>query len=285
MDTHREITLPDGSSTVLHVAGSDATSSPFVLVLPAMGVPAGYYGPFVDELARHGVSAGVADYPGQGDARPLAGRGQDLGYTELAHEWLPAVLETVREDHTGPVVALGHSLGGHILAAYLSGDQPAVDAVVLIGSGSTHWRTQQGVKTLAQTQFVGLISRVLGYWPGHRLGFGGTQPATLMREWAAFSRTGRLAPGGRDVAAALGERTLPLLAVTLDNDMLAPPAAVDALVALFAGADVERFTFAKEADDPGKPVNHYSFARSPEIIGERIATWVRERVSAAADPA
>lgn len=285
MDQHSEITLPDGSSTVLYVAGSAETPTPFVLVLPAMGVPAGYYGPFVDELARHGVSAGVADYPGQGESRPLAGRGHDLGYTELAHEWLPAVVESVREGHDGPVVALGHSLGGHVLAAHLAGEQPAVDAVVLVGSGSTHWRAQEGLKTLAQTQFIGTVSRILRYWPGTRLGFGGTQPMTLMREWAAFARTGRLAPRGQDVATGLQARQLPMLVVDLDNDTLAPPAAVDALVALFAGADVERFTFAKAAGDPGKPVNHYSFARSPEIIGERIARWVLERVRTAPGPA
>ncbi|KRE37766.1 hypothetical protein ASG73_08990 [Janibacter sp. Soil728] len=283
MNQHSEITLPDGGTTALHVAQAEG-STPFVLVLPAMGVPAGYYGPFVDELARHGVTAGVADYPGQGAARPLAGRGQDLGYTELAHEWLPAVVESVRREHPGPVVALGHSLGGHVLATHLSGDQPAVDAVVLIGSGSTHWRTQQGLKTLAQTQFIGTVSRVLGYWPGARLGFGGTQPMTLMREWAAFARTGRLAPRRQDVTTGLRDRRLPMLVVDLDNDSLAPPAAVDALVALFVGADVERFTFAKAAGDPGKPVNHYSFARSPEIIGERIARWVLERVRTAPGP-
>ena len=105
-----------------------------------------------------------------------------------------------------------------------------------------------------------------------------------MREWAAFSRTGRLAPGGRDIAPGLADQTLPLLVVDLDNDTLAPPAAVDGLVALFASADVERFAFTKAAGDPGKPVDHYSFARSPEIIGERIAAWVTGRVGEGARP-
>ncbi|MGN7248434.1 alpha/beta hydrolase family protein [Janibacter anophelis] len=284
MEKHSEITLPDGGTTVLHVAGADA-SAPFVLVLPAMGVPAGYYGPFVDELAAHGVVAGVADYPGQGDARPRAGRGHDHGYTELAHEWLPAVVEAVRREHTGPVVALCHSLGGHILAAHLAGDRPVVDAAGLIGSGTPYWQAQQGPKTLAQTQFIGVVSRLLGFWPGERLGFGGTQAVTLMREWAAFSRTGRLAPRGVDVAPGLRGRELPLLVVDLDNDTLAPPAAVDGLVAMFASADVERFTFVKATGDPGKSVDHYSFARSPEIIGERIAAWVADQVGDRARPA
>ncbi|GAA8852807.1 alpha/beta fold hydrolase [Helicobacter pylori] len=284
MDQHSQISLPGRGRTTLHAAGTDATSAPFVLVMPAMGVPAGYYGPFVDELARHGVAAGVADYTGQGDATPHVGRGRDLGYDDLAHGWLPAVVDRVREQHDGPVVALGHSLGGHLLAAHLAGPTPAVDAAVLIGSGTPHWRAQQGLKTLVQTQLVAVVSRLCGYWPGVRLGFGGTQARTLMREWAAFSRTGRLAPGGRDITAGLAGRSLPLLAVDLDNDTLAPPAAVDELVGLFASAEVERFTFAKAAGDPGKPVNHYSFARSPEIIGERIAAWVTGRVGERARP-
>ncbi|MFX4285989.1 alpha/beta hydrolase family protein [Janibacter sp. G349] len=284
MDQHSQISLPGGGTTTLHAAGTDATSAPFVLVMPAMGVPAGYYGPFVDELARHGVAAGVADYTGQGDATPHVGRRRDLGYDDLAHGWLPAVVDRVREQHDGPVVALGHSLGGHLLAAHLAGPTPAVDAAVLIGSGTPHWRAQQGLKTLVQTQLVAVVSRLCGYWPGVRLGFGGTQARTLMREWAAFSRTGRLAPGGRDITAGLAGRSLPLLAVDLDNDTLAPPAAVDELVGLFASAEVERFTFAKAAGDPGKPVNHYSFARSPEIIGERIAAWVTGRVGERARP-
>ena len=284
MDKHSDITLPGGATTTLHVAGTEATSAPFVLVMPAMGVPAGYYGPFVDELARHGLAAGVADYTGQDESLPHVGRGRDLGYDDLAHGWLPAVVDAVRRQHDGPVVALGHSLGGHVLAAHLAGPTPAVDAAVLIGSGTPHWRAQQGVKTLAQTQLIAVISRLCGFWPGARLGFGGTQAVTLMREWAAFSRTGRLAPGGRDIASELAERTLPLLVVDLDNDTLAPPAAVDELVQLFAGADVERFTFTKAADAPGKAVNHYSFARSPEIIGERIAAWVTGRVGERARP-
>ena len=280
MEKHSEITLPGGGTTVLHGTRAASDDAPVALLLPAMGVPAGYYGPFVDELAEAGVSAAVADYPGQGESRPLAGRNRDHGYEALAHEWLPAVVAELRREHPGPVVAIGHSLGGHVLAAHLSADEADVDAVVLIGSGTPYWRDQQGIKTLLQTQFVGLVTRTLGYWPGTRLGFGGTQAKTLMLEWAAFGRTGRLAPGGHDIAPGLAHRELPLLVVDLDNDTLAPPSAVDGLVGVFAGAHVERFAFAKDPDAPGRPVDHYSFARSPEVIGERIASWVLDRVGA-----
>lgn len=284
MEKHSEITLPGGATTVLHVSPAKDTGAPVALVLPAMGVPAGYYGPFVDELASEGVTAAVADYPGQGEARPLTSRAHDHGYAEIAGEWLPSVVEALRASHDGPLVAIGHSLGGHIALTHLSADESVIDAVVLIGSGTPYWRHQQGIKTLAQTQAMGLLTRALRFWPGDRLGFGGVQPRTLVREWAAFARTGTLAPEGRPVHAGLEGHELPVLVVDLDNDTLAPPTAVDGLVALLPDAEVERWTFAKGADDPGKPVNHYSFARSPEIIGARIAEWVGRQVTTSTRP-
>jgi len=74
VEKHSEITLPDGGRTVLHVAGADA-SAPFVLVLPAMGVPAGYYGPFVDELDR--PQAGQHVVLGHGGGQQRGARAHD----------------------------------------------------------------------------------------------------------------------------------------------------------------------------------------------------------------
>lgn len=278
VEKHAEITLPAGATTIVHLAEAASPSVPLILVLPAMGVPAGYYGPFVDELARAGVTAAVADYPGQGESRPRIGRDHDYGYQHLAHAWLPTVVAELRRGHDGPVVLLGHSLGGHITATHLADAEAVVDGAVLIGSGTPYWRSHHGPKTLVQTQVMAALTRVLGYWPGPRFGFGGVQPRTLIREWAAFARNGRLAPSGLDIAPGLRDRELPVLVIDLDNDTLAPPSAVDGLVAMLPRAEVNRWAFSKRPGDPGRSVNHYSFARSPEIIGERIAAWVLERV-------
>lgn len=71
VDVLTELTFPGGGTTTLHVARSVSESDPMALVLPAMGVPAAFYGPLLDGLAANGVTAVVADFPGQGGSRPL----------------------------------------------------------------------------------------------------------------------------------------------------------------------------------------------------------------------
>ncbi len=281
MQTLREIDLPGGGSTVLLGAEGGGPADPVILTLPAMGVPAAYYGPFVDDLARQEVGAAVGDYPGQGQSVPQVSRRVDYGYRELAQEWLPATLEATHAAFPGrDVVLLGHSLGGHVMLAYLAHvEDPKVRAGILVGSGSPYWMAQgKNVGVLVKTQIAGGITRVRGMWPGHRFGFGGRQPKTLMAEWAGYARHGRLEPGGKAVEASLRDVTLPVLAVDLDGDTLCPPSATDHLIGKLTAAPVERWTFAKGPHDPGRPVDHFSFARSPEIIGEHLATWARTTV-------
>ena len=282
MQTLCHISLPSGGSTVLLGAEGGGPADPVALVLPAMGVPAAYYGPFVDELGRQGVGAAVGDYPGQGQSLPEVSRGVDYGYRELAQEWMPAILAATHSAFPSrEVVLLGHSLGGHVMLAYLAHvDDPKVRAGILVGSGSPYWMAQgKNVGVLAKTQVVAAVTRVRGMWPGHRFGFGGRQPRTLMAEWAGYARHGRLEPGGKAVEDDLHDVTLPVLAIDLDGDTLCPPSATDHLVAKLTGAPVDRWTFAKSPGDPGKPVDHFSFARSPEIIGAYLADWARATAS------
>ena len=254
-------------------------TSPVAIVLPAMGVPAGYYSPFVEALVAQDVAVAVADYPGHGESTPAISRRSAYGYRDLADEWLTAVIDAAVERHPGrPVVLVAHSLGGQVAVAHLAvHPHPAVRGLVTLGTATPFWRVyERPLVTLAQTQTAALISRVVGFWPGDRLGFGGRQPRALISEWAAFSRSGRLEPEGSPAyESAMGSITVPALVIDLANDTLAPASAVDHLAAKLTGAQVQRLHFAKGPDTPGRPVDHFSFARSPELIDEVVADFVQ----------
>ena len=59
---------------------AEEPKTPVVVLLPALGVAAGYYGPFAAALPAEGVALLLADFPGQGVSRPFASRRNNFGY-------------------------------------------------------------------------------------------------------------------------------------------------------------------------------------------------------------
>jgi predicted alpha/beta hydrolase len=277
VDVLTELTFPGGGTTTLHVARSVSESDPMALVLPAMGVPATFYGPLLDGLAANGVTAVVADFPGQGGSRPLAARDHDYGYAALATKFVPRVLQASRSELGHRLtVLLGHSLGGQVAVVAAAAERDIADALVLVAAGTPHWRVFEGRlgwEVLVQTQAVGAVARANGYWPGERFGFGGRQPRRLMSEWAHLARTGAfLLHGMPDVDDAIASIELPILAIDVANDQFAPASSVEALVAKLAAAPVERQHFARET---GRPLDHLGWVRSSDGVAVEICEWVR----------
>lgn len=281
-----DLDLPGGGHTT--VVGEDAggPDDPVVVLLPALGVAAGYYGPFVKALAAEGIATLVADFPGQGVSRPRASRRHDFGYAAVA-DLVSATVAVAQERYAGRQLALlGHSFGGQVAIVHLATHETPVGALVLVGSGSPYWRSYpRRLRLLAQTQALGAVAAVRGHWPGHRLGFGGRQPRRLMREWARYARGGALLledSGGVPAREPdFADIELPVLAIALDNDHLAPQGSVDHLVGKLAGATVEhRFVTRPESED-GPPIDHFTWVRHPGSFAAEVATWLRAALSRA----
>ncbi|KGN34168.1 hydrolase [Knoellia sinensis KCTC 19936] len=274
-----DLDLPGGGHTTVVGVDGGSTGDPVVVLLPALGVAAGYYGPFVKALAAEGVATLVADFPGQGVSRPFASRRHDFGYAAVSDDVVAATVAVAKERYAGrPVALLGHSFGGQVAMVHLATHASAAGALVLVGSGSPYWRGYpRRIKLLAQTQSVAAIAWVRGHWPGHRLGFGGRQPRQLIREWARFARRGDLIveKGSGAGEPDFSSVNIPVLAVALDNDDLAPQGSIDNLVAKLQAAQVEhRFATRPEGED-GPPFDHFVWARHPGGFAQDVASWLK----------
>lgn len=245
------------------------------ILLPAMGVPAGYYEPFVAHLTGHGFAVVTFDLRGQGACGPEPGRGTRFGYEELVSD-VAAVYDLVAQNFPGWTrITLGHSLGGHLAMLHAGRFSDQVDGVALIGTGTVWYRGfPRGKKLplLMGTQLIASAARVMGYWPGHRLGFGGRQPVRLMRDWARQARTGRyqLAGASSGDDEAMWNFTKPIFAVTLSGDAFAPPTAVSGLLTKAPDAPSTRAHYS--TNDAGVPaLGHFRWARRG---GAELARWV-----------
>lgn len=246
------------------------------VIIPAMGVPARHYARLAERLAAHGHDVRTVALPGDGD-QPRPSRRHDAGYDDIVTGAVAATVDTAREDHGGaPVLLVGHSLGGHLALLYAATRPDAVAAVALPAAGTNHWRAfpvRTGLRFLAISQAAAVVASILGSWPGERVGFGGRQPARLIRDWARLGRTGRFSPAGarrayREPMAAL---QLPVLSLTLAGDDFAPRTAAESLLATAPRAEVSRLHLDAEAFT--EEIDHLRWLRCPSPVADAIAGW------------
>jgi predicted alpha/beta hydrolase len=268
----------------VHHAGR--TDTPVILGLPAMGTPAAYYEPFARELAAAtGATVAFADLRGQGVSAYRARRGDDFGYREIVEQDLPALVDHLCAMHPGrPLVLLGHSLGGQLAALGAHQFAGRLAGLVLVAAGTAHHRAWPARRRHVARVIVGAISwiaRLLPWYPGHVFGFGGEQPRRLMRDWNVNATTGQYIFEGSRVGHQWATQCLdvPVLALGVRDDPLAPQGAREELLAKLESATVTR-----DAIDgvPAHPrwQRHFSWARRPADAVARIAPWIDALVSA-----
>ena len=247
-----------------------------VVFLPALGVPVAYYRALFTAWAaagRHVVGVELRGMP----QSPVADLRRDtFGYAHLVREDLPAVFTDPAVAGAERVVLAGHSLGGQL--ALLSGAAGTVrpDAVVTLGTGTSSPYARRGRLARAQraagVHFVGAVTCSLGYWPGHRLGFAGRQPRTLMNDWGYEAKHGRYRLRGdrTDYETALGRLAVPALLVDIAGDRMIPRRAVDHLAARLPEG-VGRATVDATPD-------HFRWARrTPEKVIAAVEEWLTTR--------
>lgn len=274
------------AQTVPLAGGAEVTISLFVpddavasiVCLPALGVPASYYEPLALALAAHGLAAVTADLRGLGLSSVRPKRGVDFGYARLVED-AAAIVASVRERLPSPVLVLGHSLGGHV-GSLLAGTRPeAVDALVLCACGTPHWRRfppSLGLRIMMLSHLADISGRMLGFFPGQRIGFGGTEAAQLMREWSRLARGGMFRVTGLDAEAALASVSTDALVISLEGDWMAPKQAVDHLAGKLSRARVDRVHVTTGDTDP-RSLDHFRWAKLPHGVVGVIGRWMAER--------
>jgi len=280
------VKMADGTRSIISVftTEGDDNTSPVVICMPAMGVSASFYDPFAASLAATGLNAVTADLRGIGHHSARASRTTQFGYYEMVYFDWPATVSTVKKRFpSNRLVMLGHSLGGQLSCLYAAVHPGAVDALILIASGSVYyrgWRFPHNLGVLFSTQLLKLISGILGYFPGQKAGFGGTESAKLIRDWAHEARTGRykLTDSPHDLEALLGTVRVPVLAISLEGDFFAPPSALRNLLAKMNQSRITQMHLSSQ-DLGMEQLDHFRWMKSPEPLARQIADWLNFSLS------
>jgi predicted alpha/beta hydrolase len=271
----------DGHELELFVEMPDEPRA-VLLFACAMGVEASYYAPFAKAMSRRGIAIAICDLRGHGTSSVRPRRGVDFGYREIVEHDLPAAVAAVRERTRGlPLYLGGHSLGGQLVMLHVAATHPDIDGMALVACAIPYYRNWNGrgrflIRSYASLVFPA-VGSVLGYVPGDRLGFGGKEARTLMRDWSHNAMTARYEPIGSDLdyEAALERLEVELVTVNIRGDDMAPPHAVDFVFEKLPRARGLRI----EAQlSELKPVAHMRWARDPGDVVRALMGWFDRRI-------
>jgi predicted alpha/beta hydrolase len=245
-----------------------------------MGVVASFYDRLADALAPHQIQAYATEWRGHGTSSMRASAKHNWGYREVLTQDLPAALECVQQAHPGvPTVVLGHSLGGQLGSIFAANYQHKIHALVTVASCSIDhrgWRGAEYVGVSVFTRASDAIARVVRYYPGDKLGFGGREARGVVRDWAHQASTGEYRAQGlaQDLEQTLRAMRRPVLMVSCEGDWYAPICAVERLRAKMPNALVERWHYHRCLSVKRSLKEHFAWAKEPSIVSAQIAQWL-----------
>jgi len=254
---------------------------PRVKGAPALGslLFAGGRGDFIEKYLEacaywrdRGWNVTAFDWRGQGASRGEAPPGSPESLDLLVGD-LAALIEEWRREGEGPHVAIGHSMGGHVLLRTLAERRPVLDAAVLVAPmiainsaplplwgaawlASTlsmfGWRHHPAWHQPAEPSPAGSFRQSIltgsaeryedeAYWWGREPGFNLGVPSWGWLD-AAYRSSAAL------TADALAKVDLPVLLIGTERDRLVSPAAIRRAAALLPRAELLMF------DDSGHEI-------------------------------
>ncbi|PTX04060.1 alpha/beta fold hydrolase [Pararhodobacter aggregans] len=238
---------------------------PVVVIHAATAVRAGYYARFAAWLAGQGATVLTFDYRGIGESRSIPLRHLPAGWVD----WGVLDAEAVQAYAAGrwpdrPLSAVGHSIGGFALG--LADSAARLERVVTVGAQFAYWRDfapdQRRGMYLKWHLFMPAVTRLMGYFPGARLGWLEDVPRGVVRDWSGMGpRFEQSVLTNLDRAALArrhGSTRARLLAIGLTDDPFCTEAAAERLLGYYTGAERSHWRIAP-ADIAVPEIGHFAF--------------------------
>ncbi|MCI4668151.1 MAG: alpha/beta hydrolase [Bacteroidia bacterium] len=193
----QNFTFKDSSQISLSLFQPRGEVSEVIIIYPALGVRASYYNLLGEQLAEAGFMVITCDWRGHGSSTERPKRGVDYGYESYVMD-MDEVIDWAKLKWNGKKVSvLGHSLGGQIACLHRARFPEKIDRIILSASCSLHipnWPASFRWKLVLAGRLLPLIGDILGYYPGDKLGFGGREFKSVMKDWGKSTHNGEYFP-------------------------------------------------------------------------------------------
>lgn len=262
---------------------------PVVVVNPATSVAARYYHRFARFLQQQGLDVLTYDYRGIGLSRPARLRGFEAGWRIWGERDFEGVLQWLQHRRPGqPVDVVGHSAGGFV--AGLAESAPRLHRVCTVAAQLGYWADFAAPRRLRMAVkwqlAMPLLSALLGYFPGQRLGWLEDTPRGVVQDWTQHMRRLEQAWDHGGPAARLAERTAlvarcarlqaPMLAIGLEDDAFGTVPALERLLGYYPHSPRTHIRVAPRAVG-AEAIGHFAFfhSRFAHSLWPLVLAWLQ----------
>ena len=253
-----------------------------VIINPATGVLARYYHRYAAFLAGHGFEVLTWDYRGIGLSRPADLRGCGYRWRDWGERDFAAALAFMAERDGGPLIVVGHSIGGFLPG--LARGAERIDRMLTVGAQYAWWgdyAPRQRVALLLKWHLaMPALTALWGYFPGRRLGWLEDLPAGVAYEWAfrraRFELSHPAAERG-DVTRRMAAVGADILAVAVADDELGTLPAIRRTLGYYTGAK-RLVALLHPADYGRQAIGHFNLFHDSHAQGfwRETLIWLRE---------
>lgn len=252
-----------------HAALSPAPPGEVIVIHPGAGILSMRYRHLAAFFAQSGIPALTYDYRGIGLSRPATLRRFEATVQDWAQYDCAAAISWLRQRYpAAQMTGIAHSIGALLVGGAHNAGEHA--RLVFIGGHTGYYgdydaRYRLPMKLLWH-HFMPVLARVVGYFPGRRLGLGEDLPAKIALQWA-----GRRSPELRPTGALPGDTRIhmmldrcaalerPALVVSISDDAFATSAGVHRLMACYPRLSPLQYLQFTPADAGVRRIGHLGF--------------------------
>ncbi len=259
----------------------DTTEAPkaVLIVLPAMGAHSKPYRFMASSLSKSGHIVLTVDPRGHGKSLPHPKRGIDYGFDDFLRQDIPAVQEYVNKTYPGlPVFLVGHSLGGHLSAAYIAENPGKIAGLITLTSSYLHFKILGYPTLLFYSAFV-VLAKIMGYLPGQYIGWGSPIARQQVLDWAGFGFSGKFrGTDGRLIEPKIEKIETPSLCVGFTDDKTLAPAKSIQRFAKMLPADKTSVWLLSPEELNTHALSHFDHLRNGAKLWAKLDQWITEKI-------
>ncbi|SEB56214.1 Predicted alpha/beta hydrolase [Rhodobacter sp. 24-YEA-8] len=272
----------DGITLQGHLWCGPGRSAGRIIINPATGVLARYYHRYAGFLAGYGFEVLTYDYRGIGLSRPASLRGSGYRWRDWGERDFAAALDFMAGQGGGPLMVVGHSIGGFLPGPARGAEQ--IERMLTVGAQYAWWGDYAPRHRLALLfkwhLTMPVLTALCGYFPGRRLGWLEDLPTGVACEWA-FRRArfewSHPAAERRHVMRRMANVRADILAVAVSDDELGTLPAIRRTLGYYSGAD-RSAALLHPADYGRQGIGHFNLFHSSHADGfwRETLDWLRE---------